>query len=74
MNPIKRWLFTYVVAVDILHAYGERAWPHHVHLVWSYAKQNVKDFLEGSDNGKSDVVFEIQEVKYFTKEEWENGR
>lgn len=37
----RRWVVTYLHAVDILHAYGERAWPQNVRFVWSIAKADV---------------------------------
>jgi hypothetical protein len=38
---MKRWLLTYVFATQLLHRYGESAWPWNVHFVWSHARTEV---------------------------------
>lgn len=45
---MKRWLLTYFQATQILHAWGERAWPWNVPVVWKMAAQDVATLLRKS--------------------------
>ena len=41
LGPVRRWLLTYLHCVDLLHAYGERAWPWNVQFVWTYVRREI---------------------------------
>lgn len=43
---MKHWILTYFQATQILHAWGERAWPWNVRFIWSVAAEDVASILQ----------------------------
>jgi len=42
----KRRIIIYLLCIDTLHAYGEKAWPQHVRFVWSYCERQYDHYIK----------------------------
>jgi hypothetical protein len=44
MNPIKRFVYRYVLGVMMLHNWGEKSWPWNVRSIWHFTDFDVDQF------------------------------